>query len=157
MPGTFSPLPRVSNHDMHHGTCVTHMSWCMPGSLLNGFLWSRWQGKRPRHSRTCATCNFTYLVRGQMHTHSILRRWVIRCGNLGNTFRYPEPWGPEVTSLENTHKNVLWKRMELHHYSSLELHSVAEINSNQLKAVTCCICWVNIMFHDDMVAWIDQA
>ena len=25
MPGTFSPLPRVSDPDMHHGTCVTHV------------------------------------------------------------------------------------------------------------------------------------
>ena len=39
---------------MHHGTCVTHVPWCMPGSLTSGFLWSRWRlgrGKRSRHSR----------------------------------------------------------------------------------------------------------
>ena len=51
MQGTFSPPPRNSNPDMHHGTCVTHVSWCMPGSLTSGFLWSRWRGKRSRHSR----------------------------------------------------------------------------------------------------------
>ena len=51
MPGTFSPPLRVSNPDMHHGTCVTHVSWCMPGSLTSGFLWSWWLGKRSRHSR----------------------------------------------------------------------------------------------------------
>ena len=51
MPGTFSPPPRVSDPDMHHGTCVTHVPWCMPGSLTSGFLWSRWRGKRSRHSR----------------------------------------------------------------------------------------------------------
>ena len=51
MPGTFSPPPRVSHPDMHHGTCVTHIPWCMPGSLTSGFLWSRWQGKCSRHSR----------------------------------------------------------------------------------------------------------
>ena len=45
MPGTFSPPPRVSHPDMHHGTCVTHVSWCMPGSLTSGFLWSRVAGK----------------------------------------------------------------------------------------------------------------
>ena len=27
MPGTFSPPPRVSVPDMHHGTCVTHVPW----------------------------------------------------------------------------------------------------------------------------------
>ena len=51
MPGTFSPPPRVSDPDMHHGTCVTHVPWCMLGSLTSGFLWSRWRGKRSRHSR----------------------------------------------------------------------------------------------------------
>ena len=51
MPGTFSPQLRVSDPDMHHGTCVTHVSWCMPGSLSSGFLSSRWWGKRSRHSR----------------------------------------------------------------------------------------------------------
>ena len=42
MPGTFSPPPRVSDPGMNHGTCVTHVPWCMPGSLTRGFLWSRW-------------------------------------------------------------------------------------------------------------------
>ena len=50
---------------MHHGTCMTHVPWYMPGSLTSGFLssrwrgklsrqyflWSRWRGKRSRHSR----------------------------------------------------------------------------------------------------------
>ena len=35
IPGTFSPPARVSDPDMHHGTCVTHVPWCMPGSLTN--------------------------------------------------------------------------------------------------------------------------
>ena len=51
MPGTFSPPSRVSDPDMHHGTCVTHVPWCMPGSLNSGFLCSRWRGKCPQHSR----------------------------------------------------------------------------------------------------------
>ena len=50
-PGTFSPPPRVSDLDMHHGTCVMHVPWCMLGSLTSGFLRSRWRGKRSRHSR----------------------------------------------------------------------------------------------------------
>ena len=33
MLGMFSPPPRVSDPDMHHGT------WCMQGSLPSGFLW----------------------------------------------------------------------------------------------------------------------
>ena len=51
MPGTFSPTPRVSDPDMHYGSCVTHVPWCLPGSLISGFLWNRWRGKRSRHSR----------------------------------------------------------------------------------------------------------
>ena len=49
--GTFSPAPRVSYPDTHHGTCVTHVPRYMPGSLISGFLWSRWRGKRSWHSR----------------------------------------------------------------------------------------------------------
>ena len=45
MPGTFSPSPQVSDPDMHHGTCVSHVPWCMPGSLTSGFLWNRRRGK----------------------------------------------------------------------------------------------------------------
>ena len=39
---TFSPPPQVSDSDMHHGTCVTHVPW----SLTSCFLW-----KRSQHSR----------------------------------------------------------------------------------------------------------
>ena len=28
--------PLVSDHGMHHGTCVTHVPWCMSGSLTRG-------------------------------------------------------------------------------------------------------------------------
>ena len=44
---------------MHHGTCVTHVLWCMSGSLARG-------GRKnvPGISSACATRNFTYLVRG---------------------------------------------------------------------------------------------
>ena len=51
MPETFSPPPRINDPDMHYGTCVTHVPWCMPGSLTCGFLWSRWRGKHSRHAR----------------------------------------------------------------------------------------------------------
>ena len=63
MPGTFSPPRRVCDPDMHHGTCVTHVLWCMPGSLTSGFLWSWWRGKRSRHSRRMR--NRQYYVPGK--------------------------------------------------------------------------------------------
>ena len=58
MPGTFSPQPRVSDPDMHHGTCATHVPWCMPGPLSSGLLWSWWCGKRSRHSRRLRNLQF---------------------------------------------------------------------------------------------------
>ena len=60
MPGTYSSLPRVSDPDLHHGTCVTHVPWCMPGSLTSGFLWSRRWGKTfpafPTHAQYAILC-----------------------------------------------------------------------------------------------------
>ena len=64
MPGMFSPPPRVSDPDVHYGTCATHVPGWMPGSLTSGFLWSRWQGNRSRHPQRMPTHNFKYLTRG---------------------------------------------------------------------------------------------
>ena len=62
MPGTFSP-PLVNDPDIHHDTCVTHVPWCMPGSLTSGFhklvAWKTFQ-----HYQRMRTRNFTYLARG---------------------------------------------------------------------------------------------
>ena len=60
IPGTFSPPPQVSDPDMHHGTCVTHVPLCMPGSLTTGFLEtsSWWRGKRSMHSRCMRNAQF---------------------------------------------------------------------------------------------------
>ena len=61
MSGTFYPSLRISNSDMKHGTCVTHVPWCMPGSLSSDFLCGRRRRKTfpafPAHA--CATRNFT--------------------------------------------------------------------------------------------------
>ena len=69
MPGTFSPTPRASDPDMHHGTCVTHVPWCMPGSLTSGFLWSRWRGKCSRHSRRTRKPQLYVSGKRPMHKH----------------------------------------------------------------------------------------
>ena len=51
--------PLVSDPGMHHGTCVTHVPWCMSGSLTRG------GGKNfPGIPGACATHNFAYLERG---------------------------------------------------------------------------------------------
>ena len=58
MPGKFFLPPRISDPDMHHDTSVTHVPWCMPGSLTSSFLWSRWRGKRSRHPRRMRDSQF---------------------------------------------------------------------------------------------------
>ena len=51
--------PIVSDPGMHHGTCVTHVPWCVSGSL------NRCGGENvPGILGACPTRNFTYLVRG---------------------------------------------------------------------------------------------
>ena len=64
MPGTFSSAtrlhrrPLVCDPDMYHGMCVTHVPWCMPGSLTRG------GGENvPGIPGACATSNFTVDVR----------------------------------------------------------------------------------------------
>ena len=53
--------PLVSDPGMHHGTCVTHVPWCMSRSLTCG------GGENvPGIPGACATPNFTYLVRGPL-------------------------------------------------------------------------------------------
>ena len=48
----------VSDPSMHHGTCVTHVPWCMSGSLTRG------DGENfPGIPGACATRHFTYLTR----------------------------------------------------------------------------------------------
>ena len=51
--------PLVSDPGMHHDTCVTHVPWCMSGSLTRG-------GREnvPGIPGACATRNLTYLARG---------------------------------------------------------------------------------------------
>ena len=77
MPGTFSSPPRVSDPDMHHGTCVTHVRWCLPGSLTSGLLWSQWRGNVPGIPGACATRSFTYPVRGPLARFYRIHMWVI--------------------------------------------------------------------------------
>ena len=51
--------PLVNDSSMHHGTCVTHVPWCMLGSLIRG------SGKNvPGIRGACAIRNFAYLVSG---------------------------------------------------------------------------------------------
>ena len=94
MPGTFSSPPRASDPDMHHGTCATYVPWCMPGSLISGFLWSRYRGKRARHSRRML--NPQLCVSGKRPMHASEREALSSSGlpiiwpntYAGNNFRF---------------------------------------------------------------------
>ena len=51
--------PQVSDPGMHHSTCVTHVPWCMSGSLTRG------GGENVCGiPAACPTRNFAYLARG---------------------------------------------------------------------------------------------
>ena len=53
--------PLVSDPDMLHGTCVTHVPWCMSGSLTRGV------GENvPGIPSACVSRIFTYLARGPL-------------------------------------------------------------------------------------------
>ena len=69
----FQRKPRVSDPDMHHGTCVTHVSWCISGSLTRG------GGENvPGIPGACATHNFTYLTRGPLSKTTTVVRYFPR-------------------------------------------------------------------------------
>ena len=58
--------PLVSDPDMHHGTCMTHVPWCMSGSL------TRRGGENVLGiSDTCATHNCMYLARGPLNMSQV--------------------------------------------------------------------------------------
>ena len=60
----FQKKPRISDPGMHHGTCDTHVPWCMSGSLIRG------GGENVSGiPGACATRNFGYLVRGPFSNH----------------------------------------------------------------------------------------
>ena len=75
MPGTFSPPPRVSDPDMHHGTCVTHVHASRDRYQAVSFEVGGGENV-PGIPRACATHNLTYLVRGP---------WTLPCSALSQS------------------------------------------------------------------------
>ena len=61
--------PLVNDPGMQHGTCVTHVSWCMLRSLTRSDRESI-----PGIPGACATRNVTYLTRGPLKLHPSNRR-----------------------------------------------------------------------------------
>ena len=70
---------------MHHGTCVTHVPWCMSGSLTGG------GGENvPGIPGACATRNFAYLIRGPYDKHNIKSRGFVTSQHI--VVRCPPAW-----------------------------------------------------------------
>ena len=72
MQGTFSPPSRVSDPNMHHGTYVTHVLLCTPGTLAISIEIGGGENVPGISgiSGACATHNFTCLVRGPWGFHA---------------------------------------------------------------------------------------
>ena len=119
MAGTVCLPPRVSNPDMHQGTCVTHVPWCMPGSLTSGFHWIRWWGKRSRHSRRMRNPQFCVsgkrpIAVDNRHkqsrkstTQEICTRFALCCGLLLSAFTHI-PQGYFLVSRAVTQPWKIW-------------------------------------------------
>ena len=86
----FSPPPWVSDPQ-----CVTHVPWCMPGSLISGFLWSRRWGNRTRHSRRMR--NPQFYVSGTRPIGTLIDH--LCCKNLD---------GGKLLIVWNIHQHCLW-------------------------------------------------
>ena len=74
VPRMFSPPPRVSDSDMHHGTCVTQLLWCIQGALTSGLLWSWWREKCSRHSWRMRNPQFCVSGKRPMDKHGTMIR-----------------------------------------------------------------------------------
>ena len=136
----FPRTPRVCYPDMHHGTCVTHVPWCMPGSLTRGFLCCRWRGKRSWHSRRM--CNRQFYVSGKrpMHTitpttprilrDAIITHWFT---SLGAPLIQHQPTCQHLISVKWNHRRKNCSSA----FSAMDSHTTRGVLTCYCK---CCIC-----------------
>ena len=104
-----------SDYDMHDGTCVTHVPWCMPGSLTRGFLEVGCGENIPGIPDACATHNLTCLARGPWHSawmcisKSQNPRMVYEY-SLGKLYHQPIQWfAPKLNaSPKEINKSTIW-------------------------------------------------
>ena len=104
MPGTFSPPPiskETASPGMHHDTGVTHVLWCMSGSLA-----SVGGENVPGIPGACATRNFAYLARGPLNAG------VNTFGNLSSSIRYHGVF--DMWVVMNNHNFNDWNGMIYH-------------------------------------------
>ena len=98
--------PLVCDPGMYHDTCVTHVPWCMSGSLtcIGG-------ENVPGIPGACATCHFTYLARGPLrHVFPIFSiSWCLR-QRRSESLRYLGPSLSGYTIAKTTDSSVDFRR-----------------------------------------------
>ena len=130
--GTFSLPPRVSVPNMHHGTCVTHVPWCILWPLTSGFLWSVWRGKHSRHFRRMRNPKIYVSGHRPIGRLPVETAWPwyslpedqwCRWATHGTTMRH-------VVAMAITSVRLclhLWCAWDLSHHSRPALHAIIEI------------------------------
>ena len=149
--------PLVSDHSMHHGTCVMDVPWRMSGSLTPG-------GREnvPGIPSECATSNFTYLVRGPLIsvTDPLFCIWVdgwyVGCKTLGGCFSmssnsvdaFPALLIMQIYKNEQHCHTWLQNTGQTYYYMTITLVGV---HCRKLKAYPQgwgmgCLLWAQVMF-----------
>ena len=115
--------PLVSDPGMHHGTCVTHVPWCMSGSLNRG------GGENvPGIPGACATRNFTYLARGPWwHQIYVQSCFTVTWGILGF------PWYQQVNMWKKNYCDVIMGAIASQIISLASVYSIVYSEANQRK------------------------
>ena len=99
----------VSDSGMHHGTCVTHMPWCMSGSLTRG------GGENVSGiPGACATRKFTHLVRGPLVEPTLKCRSVNSTQTHINTYKHAHVWIWFLLSI--------WIYLITHHHALFQVY-----------------------------------
>ena len=119
--------PLVSDPDMHHGTCVTHVPWCMSVSLNRGS-----GGKRSRHSRRMR--NQQFYVFGKRPMVPLLPHHLLAKRHPWpkfTEFAFPNTWDERV-KWDDYNNGIFWIKLnnypwlpKEHHYNDVTMSAMA--------------------------------
>ena len=106
MPHRIQRKPLVSDSGMHHGTCVTHVPWCMSGSPTCS------DGENVLGvPGACSTRNFAYLVRGP-YIHSFAHELYIICAKLSQYCSiWNNYWISDTNALDKKSHILNWENV----------------------------------------------
>ena len=93
----------ISDPGMPHGTCVTHVPWCMSGSLTHG------GGENvPGIPGACATRSFTYLARGPLAVSALAPASMTTAVTAVITFTMKADWNMLATAGSLNFQVQMW-------------------------------------------------